>query len=75
MLIMIIHFPQNVLKMSKAHSPKSSQTQHCVAPGKKKEKKPLPSLLFVLPFASYALIPAGMSPVVESSGSEEQNSR
>lgn len=76
MLNMNVNFPLNVLKMSKARSPKSSHTQHCVTPGKKKkEKKPLPSLLFVLPFASYALIPAGMSPVVESSGSEEQNSR
>lgn len=39
------------------------------------KKKPLHSLLFVLPFAMHSLILAGMSPVVESSGPEEQNSR
>lgn len=40
-----------------------------------KKKKKLHSLLFVLPFAMHALILAGMSPVVDSSGPEEQNSR
>lgn len=36
---------------------------------------PYKSLLFVLPFAMHGLILAGMSPVVESLGPEEQNSR
>lgn len=53
-----------------------TQANHDVSGGeKKKGKNPLHSLLFVLPFAMHSLILAGMSPVEESSGPEEQNSR
>lgn len=68
------HYAQNIgttLKLPNNTNRKKARPQSILF----LKKKLLHSLLFVLPFTMPALILAGMSPVLESYGPEEQNSR